>query len=64
MAEILKVNRVTSIDKLVGKKLNPFTLKLIGSDYHIAFDATSLYSSAMALLHATYLDGDNIKFLT
>jgi len=32
------------------------TNALIGEDYNIAFDATSLYASAMALNHSTYLD--------
>jgi hypothetical protein len=40
------------------------TNELIGGDYNIAFDATSLYAAAMALLHATYLDASNVMVLT
>jgi hypothetical protein len=40
------------------------TNELIGGDYNIAFDATSLYAAAMALIHSTYLDARNAMVLT
>lgn len=44
--------------------LKPESLALIGKDYQIAFDATSLYPSAMALEHAEYLDPETTKIMT
>jgi hypothetical protein len=64
MDEILKLNNATNIDDLVGKKLDKYTLDILGVDYDIAFDATSLYPSAMALPHASYIDIDNLNKLT
>jgi hypothetical protein len=49
---------------LVGKVLKPGSLEFVGGDYHIAFDATSLYPSAMSLPHASYLDVENCKALS
>lgn len=49
---------------MVGKKLDPRTLKLVGEDYHNAYDATSLYPAAMALPHASYLDAENLEVFT
>lgn len=64
MRKILKLNNVTCIDDLVGKKLHPDSIHLIKKSYQIAFDATSLYPSAMALKHSTYLDAENTKILS
>jgi len=76
LAEILKINGAKHIDELVTevdhhtgkyirpKILHPKTSKLVGDDYHFAWDATSLYAAAMALIHATYLDAPNAMVLT
>jgi hypothetical protein len=58
--EIMTIYGVESLDDLSKVKLSPEdalkVIELVGEDYQIPFDATSLYASAMALKHATFLD--------